>query len=129
MCTSHRESVVKNRHTNQKHSIPSGSFKRDVGGIFRVKLYNPDSRRKQKYLTGKYPHSQNTLFFAVFFSLYLMLMFSIYSTETPRGLSAAARRWLFSCVRTECQASARSSALGQLEATLISFADPGGHVH
>lgn len=52
-----------------------------------------------------------------------MFTFSIYSTEIPRGKFGAAHCWLLSCV---WNARPRSAAQGQLEATLISFADPGG---
>lgn len=51
----------------------------------QVKLYNPETRRNQKYLTGKHPHSQN-IFALLCCSLYLMFIFSIYSTEIlPRA--------------------------------------------
>lgn len=88
----------------------------------QVKLYNPETRRNQKYLTGKHPHSQN-IFALLCCSLYLMFIFSIYSTEIPpwRVWSSAL---LVVLLRVVCQA--QSAAQGQLEATLISFADPGG---
>lgn len=86
----------------------------------QVKLYNPETRRNQKYLTGKHPHSQNICFVA-------RSTWCSYLVSTPLKFSPG-RVWssalLVVLLRVVCQA--HSAAQGQLEATLISFADPGG---